>query len=98
MKLYDISQLPVIDEQSKVSGIVDESDILLAVFRDQQRFQEPVSSVMSTQLQTVDVNQSMESLLPLFEQELVPMIVDNGKFCGLITRIDLLNHLRNTLR
>ncbi len=98
MKLYDISQLPVIDEQGKVSGIVDESDILLAVFRDQQRFQEPVSSVMSTQLQTVDVNQSMESLLPLFEQELVPMIVDNGKFCGLITRIDLLNHLRNTLR
>ncbi len=98
MKLHDISQLPIIDEQGGVSGIVDESDILLAVFRDQSRFQESVSGVMSTQLQTVEATQPLESLLPLFKQELVPMIVDNGKFCGLITRIDLLNYLRSSLR
>lgn len=98
MKLYDISQLPVIDEQGKISGIIDESDILLAVFRDQQRFQEPLSQVMSTQLKTVEASQPPESLLPLYKQGFVPMIVNNGKFCGLITRIDLLNYLRNTFR
>ena len=40
MKLYDISQLPVLDANGKVVGIVDESDILLAVFKSQDRFQE----------------------------------------------------------
>ena len=98
MKLYDISQLPVLDTEGKVVGIVDESDILLAVFKNQDRFQETVDSVMSTQLQTVEADQPLETLLPLFQRELVPMIVKNGKFCGLITRIDLLNYLRQTVR
>ena len=98
MKLYDISQLPVLDADSKVVGIVDESDILLAVFKRQDRFQETVSSVMSRQLETVEADQPLESLLPLFQQDLVPMIVKDKVFCGLITRIDLLNFLRRTVR
>jgi len=98
MKLYDISQLPVLDADSKVVGIVDESDILLAVFKKQDRFQEKVSSVMSRQLETVEAAQPLESLLPLFQQDLVPMIVKDNVFCGLITRIDLLNFLRRTVR
>ena len=96
MKLYDISQLPVLDANGKVVGIVDESDILLAVFKSQDRFQEKVSSVMSTQLETVEADQPMESLLPLFQKNLVPMIVKDKVFRGLITRIDLLNFLRRT--
>lgn len=98
MKLYDISQLPVLDANGKVVGIVDESDILLAVFKSQDRFQEKVSSVMSTQLETVEADQPMESLLPLFQKNLVPMIVKDKVFRGLITRIDLLNYLRRTVR
>src|SRR3546814_5245400 len=31
MKLYDISQLPVLDKNGEVVGIVDESDILMKV-------------------------------------------------------------------
>ena len=48
MKLYDISQLPVVDDRDKVIGIIDESDILLAVFRDEEHFRDPVASAMST--------------------------------------------------
>jgi len=81
-----------------VVGIVDESDILLAVFKNQTRFQETVDTVMSTQLQTVEADQPLETLLPLFQRDLVPMIVKNEKFCGLITRIDLLNYLRQAVR
>jgi cystathionine beta-synthase len=34
MKLYDISQLPVLGADGAVVGIIDESDILMKVFRD----------------------------------------------------------------
>ena len=98
MKLYDVSQLPVLDEDGAVAGIIDESDILLTVFRDDDRFEEPVSSAMTSRLETVDSKQPLESLMPIFEQDRVAIVMDDGKFLGLITRIDLLNHLRRRLK
>jgi cystathionine beta-synthase len=93
MKLYDVSQLPVLDEE-QIVGIVDESDLLLALHDDQQAFQRPVQSIMSQKLTTVQVNDNVESLLPLFERGLVAIVCDGAKFLGLITRIDVLNYLR----
>ena len=96
-KLYNISQLPVLEE-ARVVGIVDESDVLLAVVRDPARFKEPVSTVMSTRLDTVSPDDSIERLLEIFEREHVPILTANGTFVGLITRIDVLNYLRRKLR
>jgi cystathionine beta-synthase len=93
MKLYDVSQLPVLDDDTIV-GIVDESDLLYAVHDDQSAFQRPVQSIMSTKLETVQVNASLESLLPLFDRGLVVIVCDGSHFLGLITRIDMLNYLR----
>ena len=96
MKLYDISQLPVLDQQ-QIVGILDESDLLLALHADQSAFQRPVKSIMSQKLTTVPVNASVESLLPLFEQGMVAIVCDGPQFLGLITRIDVLNYLRRKL-
>src|SRR3546814_6079927 len=38
MKLYALSQLPVLDKNGEVLGIVDESDLLMKVFQDHTRF------------------------------------------------------------
>jgi cystathionine beta-synthase len=35
--------------------------------------------------------------LPLFDRGLVAIVVDGERFLGLITRIDLLNHLRRRI-
>src|SRR5690606_5603484 len=43
MKLYDVSQLPVMHGDVLV-GIVDESDVLLHVYGDEARFRDPVST------------------------------------------------------
>jgi len=94
MKLYDISQLPVIDDK-KVIGLLDESDILLAVIGAEEKFDDQVSTVMSTTLETINASQPLEDLLPLFKRNLVPIVMHNNDFAGLITRIDLLNHLRD---
>jgi cystathionine beta-synthase len=98
MKLYDISQLPVLDAEGKVAGIIDESDILLAVFRDEAHFKDPVSSAMITRLETLQADQPLDALLPIFEHDHVAIVLDGEKFLGLITRIDLLNHLRRRMK
>ena len=97
MRLYDISQLPVM-EGAKVVGMLDESDVLLASIADEAKLKQPVSSVMSTRLETVDVKTEPRALLPLFDRGLVPLVMDGANFLGLITRMDLLTHLRRQLR
>jgi len=96
MKLYDVSQLPVLDGE-QIVGIVDESDLLLALEDDQGAFQRPVNSIMSQKLDTVQVNAKVESLFPMLEQGLVAIVCDGPRFLGLITRIDVLNYLRRKL-
>lgn len=93
MKLYDVSQLPVMDGE-KLVGIVDESDVLMHVHADEARFRDPVSVAMITDLHMLDVRSPIESLLPVFERGHVAIVIDGERFMGLITRIDLLNWLR----
>jgi len=93
MKLYDVSQLPVM-EADKLVGIVDESDVLLHVYGDEARFRDPVSTAMVSKLDRLDVRSPIEALLPVFDRGQVAIITDGDAFLGLITRIDLLNYLR----
>ena len=93
MKLYDVSQLPVM-EGDQIVGIVDESDVLLHVYADEAKFREPVSTAMVSRLLKLDVKSPIEALLPVFDAGRVAIVMDGGKFLGLITRIDLLNYLR----
>jgi cystathionine beta-synthase len=93
MMLYDISQLPVMDGE-RIVGIIDESDILMAVHRDESRFAEPVHSAMVSDLESVQYRQSIDDLLPIFNRDKVAIVMDGETFLGLITRVDLLNYLR----
>ncbi len=97
MKLYDVSQLPVMDGE-RIVGIVDESDVLLHVYGDESRFREPVATAMVSKLDKVAVRAPIESLLPVFDRGHVAIVMDGEHFLGLITRIDLLNFLRRRVQ
>jgi cystathionine beta-synthase len=97
MKLYDVSQLPVM-EGEHIVGIVDESDVLLHVYGDETRFRDPVSTAMVSKLDKLDVGSPIESLLPVFDRGHVAIVTEGDKFVGLITRIDLLNYLRRRVQ
>lgn len=97
MKLYDVSQLPVLDGDRCV-GIIDESDILWAIHHRQENFQDKVSSAMTSVIETISHKGAIEDLVPIFRRDLTAIVVDGDRFLGLITRIDLLNHLRRSLR
>lgn len=95
MLLYDISQLPVMSG-SRIVGIIDESDILLAVYEDESRFALPVSEAMVTELEHIGHDAGIDALLPIFARDHVAIVMDSesNEFLGLITRVDLLNYLR----
>lgn len=97
MKLYDVSQLPVM-EGSQLVGIIDESDVLLHVYGDEARFRDPVSVAMVSKLDRLDVKSPIEALLPVFDRGQVAIVTDGDAFLGLITRIDLLNYLRRRVQ
>jgi cystathionine beta-synthase len=97
MRLYDISQMAVIDN-GDVVGILDESDILLAVTSDENNFQKPVSEFMTTKLTTLSSSSTIKELLPIFARDMVAIVTDKeDTYLGLITKIDLINHLRKQL-
>ncbi|HEY2816289.1 MAG TPA: pyridoxal-phosphate dependent enzyme [Casimicrobiaceae bacterium] len=93
MKLYDFQQLPVLDGD-EVVGIIDESDILMAVFGREDRFRDPVRTAMSARIETLSPTTGVDALIPIFDKGHVAIVMDGGKFLGLITRYDLLNYLR----
>ncbi|PZO81349.1 MAG: cystathionine beta-synthase [Mesorhizobium amorphae] len=97
MRRSDVSQLPVL-EGGRLVGIIDESDILARVEGSYEgrwdRFAAPVRSAMTADLHTLQASQTLDALLPVFDRNEVAIVFDGEEFLGLITRIDLINHLR----
>lgn len=96
MRLADISQVPVI-ENGRCAGVLDESDLLLAVHGDEAHFRSPVRSAMSSRLETIAPDEGMERLYQILDRGLVALVLEGDRFLGLITRADLLSYLRRKL-
>lgn len=93
MRMYDVSQLPVLDG-NRIVGILDESDLLLAAANDGSAFRKTCRDCMTSRLQTVTPRASIEDLLAIFDAGRVAIVADADGFHGLITRVDVLNYLR----
>ena len=96
MRMADVSQVPVI-ENGKAVGILDESDLLVAVHANPDRFRESVVTAMTSRLHTLPPNASLETALKVLDSGMVPLIANGDAFYGLITRTDALNYLRRRL-
>jgi cystathionine beta-synthase len=95
MRAADVAQLPVL-EKGQLAGIVDESDVLLTVGTEPERFDHPVSSAMTKRLEILKPDADLQALRDILDRGLTAVIADGDTFYGLITRYDLLNHLRRT--
>ncbi|NNE23609.1 MAG: pyridoxal-phosphate dependent enzyme [Rhizobiales bacterium] len=93
MKLHDISQLPVLDEDHNLVGILDEEDLLLHVYQC-SCFDGVTSDIMAKDLRTVGPDDTIDRVLLLLTKGMVVPVVSDNAFHGLITKIDVLNHLR----
>ena len=96
MRMYDVSQMVVL-ENDKVTGIIDESDVLMALVHDPAGGDRPVSDFMTRRLETVNPDASINDLVPIFRADRVAIVMDDDNYYGLITRMDLINYLRKQL-
>jgi cystathionine beta-synthase len=93
MRTADVSQLPVLDD-GRLIGLLDESDLLAAIEGGQTHFRDPVSSAMVAKLNTLQAREPLDALVPIFERDEVAIVLEGHEFLGVITRVDLINHLR----
>jgi len=94
MRMFDISQLPVMEDR-KLIGLMDEADVLLRVTADPGGFATQVGTLMRREFATIGVQRPVDDLLPLFERsDAVCVMGEGGEFLGLITPADFLNYLR----
>jgi len=100
MRGADVSQLPVLEE-GRLVGFLDESDLLFHASRSGagggHALDGKVAEAMSRDLRTVQASASLDELKALLDQGLVAIVLEGERFLGLITRVDLLNHLRRAL-
>jgi cystathionine beta-synthase len=98
MRLYNVSQMVVIDEGGRVAGIIDESDVLMALLEDPKGAgTKPVSEYMTRRLETLRPSSKVSDLIPIFRADRVAIVADDSAFYGIITKIDLINYLRKQL-
>jgi cystathionine beta-synthase len=96
MRAADVAQLPVLSNGQLV-GIIDESDLLLSVGTQPERFNNTVDTTMTRRLEILSPSSDLQALRETLDRGLTAVVAEGATFYGLITRYDLLNHLRRTL-
>ena len=96
MRAAEVSQLPVLEGGTLV-GVLDETDVLLKLGGGAAHFRDPVQGAMSASPETLRPDAGLPALQRVLDRGLVAMVADEAGFHGLITRFDLLNHLRRAL-
>jgi len=89
MKKYDISQMPVV-ENDNVVGLISESTLLNALL--DKKFKK-VSEIMEESPPIVSKNASIQLISNLLRHYPMVMVSDSGKLIGLVTKSDLLGKL-----
>jgi len=93
MRAAEVSQVPVIEE-GRIVGIIDETDLLNRVRAHPESFRDPAGAAMSRALEILPPDADFDALQNVLDRGLVAIIADDQAFHGLVTRFDLLNHLR----
>ena len=87
------SQLPVM-ENGELLGIVTEDAIIRFVFGKPELMNSAVQDAMQTAFIRLDMDASLNNLVAMLHVEPYAAVMDGDRFLGLITRSDVLNHLR----
>ncbi len=87
---YGISQMPVLNDNQELYGIIAEYDLLNAVVGGSANLQKPIDPFVIRNIDTVTLQSPIQQVQELLKQDKVPVVVDGKKVLGVITKIDLL--------
>lgn len=97
MRVHNISQLPVF-ENGKMVGTVQETALMNRIFEDSASLKSQVRDLMSEPLPAISHDTRVSSVYQLLlEGRPAVIVMDEGdRPCGIVTKIDLIDHFSRT--
>ncbi|MDR5694393.1 MAG: cystathionine beta-synthase [Armatimonadota bacterium] len=92
MKQYDISQLPVLEDSGLV-GMITEVDLLNHLLEGGYDPEDPIAPIVDPAPPVVNPDTPIEQVAELFISTNAAVVVEQGRVVGIVTKIDLIDHL-----
>lgn len=95
MKEYDISQMPVLNSDGTLAGLVSEVDLLKHLFEAGHTHQteETIESIIEPSIPQFPGNAVLADVLPKFFESPVIVVVEEERPVGILTKIDVLDFM-----
>ena len=93
MRSAGVSQIPVVDPHGKPLGMVHEIDLLRGLSDGTVTGQSPVKDIEAQLMGQVHPKAQAEELFGVFGADEAAIVVDEGKVIGVLTEIDLIEHM-----
>lgn len=94
IRRHNVSQLPVLDQQGKVVGTVQEASLMQMLIEGQALLEQPMSGVMEAPLPRIGTDDTLGKAARDFAGGTNALLVEeNGRLIGIISRIDLIGYV-----
>lgn len=100
LKEHNVSQLPVLDKDGRLLGLVTEIDLLnhMLLTDHVHEADETIESMIDTNVPVIRPNTPLETLMAIFSNRSAAVIVSDDKVQGILTKIDILDFLATQVR
>jgi len=96
MKSDNISQMPVVNEDGTLRGMITEVDLLDYLLAGTGQMDHPIADIVSTDVATVGPDTSIDALGEIFSRGHVAVVIDESEIVrGIVTKIDMIDYLAN---
>lgn len=95
MTRFDISQLPVVDDNNMLVGMVSDVDLLDHLLHADHNHdpEETIATFINPNVITINPQSGLEEVLSAFDRGKVAVITEEGHPVNLLTKIDLIDYL-----
>lgn len=99
MKQYDISQVPVVDQDGRLMGVVTEMDLLEHLLHAEHVHdpEETIAPLVNPNVISVTAGTSVDVVLDSFERGKPVVVTRDERPVGILTKIDLIDYLTSHL-
>ena len=100
MKAHNVSQLPVVDENGRLRGLVSEIDLLNHMLQVDHVHEadETIAEMIDEDAPVVGPHARLETLMSLISNRPAVVIVRDDRVEGILTKIDILDYLSSQIR